>query len=118
MMVTREFARQFAEEWIEAWNSCDLDRILSHYSDDFVMSSSRIPIIVDVESGVLKGKGAISAYWRRALEITPELRFELISLFVGADCLVLHYKSVRGLATEVFFFNTEGKVIRAAANYA
>ena len=85
VMVTREFARQFAREWIEAWNRHDLEKILSHYSDDFVMSSPRIAIIVGDESGVLKGKDAIRAYWKRALELTPDLQFELISIFVGAD---------------------------------
>ena len=117
-MITREFAMQFAEEWIEAWNSHDLERVLSHYSDDFEMSSPRIPIIVGNESGVLRGKDAIGAYWRRALELTPQLQFELISIFVGADSVVLYYRSVRGRATEVFFFNTAGEVIKAAANYA
>ena len=117
-MITREFARQFAREWIEAWNSRDLEKILSHYSDDFVMSSPRIPSVVGVESGILEGKGAIRAYWKRALELSPGLHFELISFVVGADSLALCYKSSRGLATEVFFFNTEGKVVRASANYA
>jgi hypothetical protein len=117
-MLTREFARQFAKEWIEAWNCHDLEKILAHYSDDFVMSSPRIAIVVGVESGILEGKLAIGEYWKRALELSPELRFELISFFVGSDSLVLCYKSSRGLATEVFFFNTEGKVYRASANYA
>ena len=117
-MLTREFARQFAEEWIEAWNSHDLEKILAHYSDDFVMSSPRIALIVGVESGILEGKEAIGAYWKRALELTPTLQLGLITFFVGADSVVLCYKSVRGLATEVFFFNAEGKVVRASANYA
>ncbi|HEX5049396.1 MAG TPA: nuclear transport factor 2 family protein, partial [Gammaproteobacteria bacterium] len=41
-MITQDFAQTFAHEWIDAWNSHDLDRILSHYADDFVMSSPRI----------------------------------------------------------------------------
>ena len=118
VIVTREFARQFAGEWIEAWNSHDLERILSRYTDDFVMSSPRIAVIVGDESGVLKGKDAIGAYWRRALELTPDLLFELISIFVGTDSVALIYKGGRRLAIEVFFFDTEGKVVRAAANYA
>ena len=44
-MLSREFAESFAAEWIEAWNSHDLDRILSHYTDDFVMSSPRIVVL-------------------------------------------------------------------------
>jgi ketosteroid isomerase-like protein len=118
MMITREFARQFAEEWIAAWNSHDLEKILSHYSDDFVMSSPRIVLVVGEKSGILQGKDVVRTYWKRALELTPDLRFELISYFVGADSLVVLYKSVRGIVTEVFFFGADGEVVKAAANYA
>ena len=34
-MIEIGWARAWAEEWIAAWNSGDLDRILSHYSDEF-----------------------------------------------------------------------------------
>ncbi len=67
-MLTREFADRFAHEWIEAWNSHDLGRVLSHYHDDFIMSSPRIAAVVGEPSGVLRGKNAIGAYWKRALE--------------------------------------------------
>lgn len=116
-MITREFAEHFAAEWIDAWNSHNLERILSHYSDDFVMSSPRIPIVADESSGLLQGKSAIGAYWKKALELAPDLRFELTSTFVGIDSIVLLYKGVRGDAAEVFFFNEQGSVIKAAAHY-
>ena len=38
--MTADFdAREFAREWIEAWNSHDLDTILSHYADGVVLTS-------------------------------------------------------------------------------
>ncbi len=116
-MIARERAEHFTRDWIEAWNSHDLERILSHYSDDFVMSSPRIAVVAGEPSGVLHGKVAIGAYWKRALALAPELRFELISTFVGADCVVIHYQGVRGPAAEVFFFDGEGRVVRSAASY-
>lgn len=116
-MISRDQAERFAHEWIEAWNSHDLERILSHYHDDFVMSSPRIALIADEASGVLRGKPAIRAYWAKALAAAPELRFELIEVFVGADSVVLHYRGVRGPAAEVFFFDEAGRVVRSSANY-
>jgi len=38
-MLSKAFADHFAAEWIAAWNSHDLERILSHYTDNFEMSS-------------------------------------------------------------------------------
>ena len=116
-MITNEFAENFAHEWIESWNSHDLDRILSHYADDFVMSSPHIATIAGEPSGVLRGKGPIGAYWKRALEMVPNLRFQLLGTFVGSDSVSLHYQGVRGLVVETFFFGTDGRVVRAAASY-
>ena len=32
-MITEEQARPFAKDWIEAWNSHDLERVMSHYDE-------------------------------------------------------------------------------------
>jgi ketosteroid isomerase-like protein len=34
-----ESARRFARQWLDAWNSHDLEAILSHFRDDAVFSS-------------------------------------------------------------------------------
>jgi len=49
-------AREFAAEWIAAWNSHDLDRILEHYSDDFEITTPMIKMAMGVDTGCLKGK--------------------------------------------------------------
>jgi len=116
-VLTREQADKFAAEWVEAWNSHDLGRILSHYSDDFVMSSPRIAVVAEEPSGVLHGKAEVARYWEKALALAPNLHFELLSTFLGADSLAIHYKGMRGPAVEVFFFNPAGLVSRAAAHY-
>jgi len=43
-MITREYGDNLAKEWIEAWKSHGLDRVLSHYADDFEMSSPVIEV--------------------------------------------------------------------------
>jgi hypothetical protein len=116
-MITTDFATRFALDWIEAWNSHDLERILSHYDDEFVMSSPRIRVVAREPSGTLRGKEAVGAYWRKALGLVPTLRFELVSTAVGADSITLLYRGPRGMAAEVFFFGHDGKVVKAAAHY-
>lgn len=112
-----DFARQFAEEWIAAWNAHDLKRILAHYSEDFEMSSPVIRQLAGEPSGRLMGKAAIGAYWARALEHYPDLHFELLHVLTGADSLVLVYNGARGLSAEVFHLNKAGLVERAHAHY-
>lgn len=109
----------FAREWIASWNERDLDRILSHYTDDFEMSSPIIVRIANEPTGTLKGKAAVGAYWRKALDQIPDLHFELISSLAGVGSVVLYYKGARGvLAAEVFLFGSDGKVEKAFAHYA
>lgn len=54
-MIDKPFAEQFARDWIEAWNGHDLDRILSHYADQFELSSPVIMGVAGEPSGTLKG---------------------------------------------------------------
>ncbi|GFO68395.1 hypothetical protein GMLC_19740 [Geomonas limicola] len=118
-MIDAAFARRFAEEWLAAWNSHDLARILSHYSDDFEMNSPVICQIAGEPSGRLTGKDAVGAYWGRALELIPDLSFELLELLIGIDSITLYYRGARGrLSAEVFHFGPDGKVRRAFAHYA
>jgi ketosteroid isomerase-like protein len=116
-MIPKTFAEHFAAEWIASWNAHDLSRILTHYSDDFEMSSPVIMQITGEASGKLKGKTAVSAYWRKALAKTPNLHFDLISILIGVDTVTLYYKSHRGLSAEVFHFNAAGQVTEAFAHY-
>ena len=116
-MITREQANHFAKEWIEAWNSHDLDRILAHYSEDFTMASPRIAVIAQEPSGILRGKAAVARYWAQALALTPALEFKWIATFIGADSVAVHYQGPRGPAIEVFFFDDSGLVNNAAAHY-
>ena len=118
MMLDRISARRFAEEWIAAWNSHDLERILAHYSDDFEMATPFIAKLMNEPSGRLRGKDAVGAYWTKALARMPDLRFELIEVLVGADSLCIYYDSVLGLrAVEYLSFGPDGKISRAAAHY-
>jgi len=113
------FAMHFATEWIDAWNSHDLDRVLSHYADGFEMSSPYIVVLVGEPSGTLIGKPAVEAYWRKGLSTFPDLHFELLSVLVGANSITLYYKGAGDrLAAEVLHFDAERKVSRAFAHYA
>jgi ketosteroid isomerase-like protein len=117
-MISREIAARFAEDWVAVWNSHDLDRILSHYADDFEMASPYIANVVGKPSGVLKGKAAVAAYWANALARLPSLHFELHTILVGAESLVIYYKGVSGMVAEFFCFDSSGRVTKSSAHYA
>jgi hypothetical protein len=116
--MDRAFAEHFATDWIESWNAHDLDRVLVHYADDFEMSSPVIIQLTDEASGRLRGKASVGAYWRKALQLIPDLHFELVSVLAGVGSVTIYYKSAGGrLAAEVFFFDANQKVSKAVAHY-
>jgi hypothetical protein len=118
-MITTEQARDFAQEWIAAWNSHDLDRILGHYSAQFQMASPFIVELADEPAGTLRGRVAVGDYWRKALARAPDLRFELLGVFRSIDSVVIHYRNQAGrIGAEWFEFDAQGRVTRAAAHYA
>ncbi len=117
-MLDARTADAFATEWIAAWNSHDLARILAHYADDFEFSSPFIVEIVGEPSGRLTGTAAVGAYWAQALARRPDLHFELTAVLRGMRSLVIHYRRHDGrLAAEFFELGADGKVARSVAHY-
>jgi hypothetical protein len=113
------FARQFAQEWIEAWNSHDLEQILAHYDDEVRLISPVALNLLKNGNGLVQGKAALREYFRRGLEVFPDLHFDLIEVFWGVETIVLYYANkARGNKTaEVMQLTPEGKVSRVWANY-
>lgn len=111
-------ARAFAEGWIDAWNAHDLDAVLAHYSDDFEFSSPLVIQVAGEPTGTLKGKAAVQTYWRAALACVPTLRFDLVDVLAGVDCLTILYRGHRGLAAELFDLDANGRAVRGRALYS
>ncbi|MEJ8654197.1 nuclear transport factor 2 family protein [Streptomyces sp. MS1.AVA.3] len=71
--MDRACAQRFAGEWVAAWNSHDLERILAHYTDDVVFASPRIVQLMCGSSGEVRGKDALRAYGGEGLRQLPDL---------------------------------------------
>jgi ketosteroid isomerase-like protein len=117
-MLTVDAAARLADEWFAAWNAHDLDAILAHYADDVEFTSPFVAVLNDDPSGVIHGKQALRAYFARALERFPDLRFEPLDVLVGVDSVTLSYVSVGARrAAEVMSLGPDGRVVRVLAHY-
>ena len=113
-MITREWARAFAKEWIEAWNSHDLDRILSHYTHDVEVTSPLVAERLGRPDGVVKGKDAAREYWLSSMSLEPPLQFESNDVLVGVGQITLYYRNVgRRVVGETLFIDGSGKATSA-----
>lgn len=111
-------AKKIAKEWIESWNSHNLEDIMKHYSEDIEITTPMLKLAAGIETGSLQGKEQVKAYWEKALTKIPDLHFELVEVTSGVDSVALYYKSVMNkMAIEVMFFDENGLVNKMIAHY-
>jgi len=118
-MIKEQSAQSLAEAWIDAWNRHDLDAILQHYATDVEFTSPFVPALSGDQSGTLRGRGQLAAYFQKGLQAYPDLHFDLMQVLTGIDSLLLYYRSVNGmLAGEMMMVNDQGLIQRVRVHYA
>ena len=111
-VTTESEAKGFARQWVAAWNSHDLDAIMSHYDAAVVLISPVAAKILDDPSGTVEGNAALRNYFERGLELYPNLHFELLDVMWGLFSIVVCYKNQKGTRTAEFMeFGKNGKII-------
>jgi SnoaL-like domain len=115
-MITASEVKGFARQWVAAH---DLDAIMSHYDVDVVLISPVAAKILDRPSGTVEGDAGLRNYFKRGLELYPNLHFELLDVMCGLASIVVLYKNQKGTRTAEFMeFGKNGKIIRVVANYS
>lgn len=107
----------FAEEWASAWNRRDVEAVLAHFHDDIVFTSPVAAELAPGTAGVVRGKAALRDYWSAALELMPDLHFDILGVYRGQSVLIINYRNQRGdLVNEVLEFDG-GRVRRGHGTY-
>lgn len=111
--------RAFAQAWVAAWNTHDVEVVLAHYAEEVVFTSAVSTRYTGDPTGKVTGKPALRAYWSQALAAMPDLRFDLRAAYAGPDGVAIRYFNSRtqGEVVEVARFNADGLVIESAAYY-
>jgi SnoaL-like domain len=116
-MRNSNFYESFAAEWIAAWNSHDIERIMAHYDEALTFSSPKLATRIPGSGGRLNSRASVRSYWVQALEAQPALHFELLAVLKGIDSVVIHYRGAAGrLCAEFFVFDDSGRVIESHAH--
>ena len=117
--MTRDEAWDLANHWVAAWNSHDLELILTHYEEDVELTSPVAAQLLGTADGKVTGKSNLRAYFQRGLTAYPELHFKLENVFWGVNSVVLLYVNQKGTRTAEFMeLSATGKVKRVVANYS
>jgi hypothetical protein len=112
-------AQAFAEEWVDAFNRRDLQRILSNYTADVELISPIYQQFTEGRSDVVRGMDDLRAYFDAALRRFPELHFRLVDVARGSRGLCIRYHTNIGdrIGMECFELDEHGKAARIICHY-
>ena len=118
--MTKDEAWSLANHWVAAWNAHDLNLIMTHYDEDAIELTSPVAaLLLGTSDGKVAGKANLRAYFQRALEVYPELRFHLEDVLWSLNSVVLYYTNQKGTRTAEFMeLAATGKVARVVAHYS
>lgn len=111
-------ASAFSSQWVQAWNTHDVEAVLAHFHDDVLFTSPVAAAMFPETAGVIRGKAALRHYWTGALEHLTDLHFVVEGVYRGIDTVVINYRNQKGgLVNEVLRFDDDGLVIEGHGTY-
>lgn len=80
-----------AHTWFEAFNTKDLEKLLSLYHEDAEHYSPKLKIRQPETSGLIRGKEALRSWWQDAFDRLPSLHYEVLTLTANGDRVFMEY---------------------------
>ncbi len=80
-----------ARAWLAAFNAHDVDALVGLYAPDAVHTSPKLRVSHPESGGVIRGKAALSLWWRESNVRLPGLRYEERSLTASDERVFLEY---------------------------
>jgi SnoaL-like domain len=116
--MTYEDAEAHAKDWIEAWNSHDLERIMSFYSNDVVFEAETVRVRWKNPDGRLVGIAELRKHFALGLELAPQLRFQFEQLLLAPSGYAILYKRENGnRVIDCVTMNDAGQAAKVTAYY-
>lgn len=113
--MTPENLQSIAFRWFDAFNSHNLEQLLSLYDDEARHFSPKLKIRKPETNGYVSGKQALREWWQDAFDRLPSLQYTVTSLTANSDRVFMEYiRKVNGeedmLVAEVLEVK-DGKIV-------
>ena len=83
--------KEIAIRWFEAFNTHDLEKLLSLYHQSAKHYSPKLKIRLPETQGLICGKDALRHWWQDAFERIPSLNYEVIKLTADDHQVFMEY---------------------------
>ena len=89
--MTPNSLQAIAFKWFDAFNSHNLEQLLSLYDDEAEHYSPKLKIRKPETNGLVSGKQALREWWQDAFERLPTLHYKVTSLTANSDRVFMEY---------------------------
>ncbi|HEX8563648.1 MAG TPA: nuclear transport factor 2 family protein [Flavobacterium sp.] len=89
--MSHEKLQSIAFKWFDAFNSHNLEQLLSLYDDEAEHYSPKLKIRQPDSNGLVRGKQALREWWKDAFERLPSLHYKVTSLTANGDRVFMEY---------------------------
>jgi ketosteroid isomerase-like protein len=100
--MTSSEAEAFAARWARAWNSRDIEDVLSHFHEDVEFTSPTAVRVVGTPT--VNGKAALRDYWQQALTPLASLHFTVDRVLwdgIRRELAIIYTARIDGTARRV-----------------
>ncbi|HLY69965.1 MAG TPA: nuclear transport factor 2 family protein [Puia sp.] len=111
-MIAKHKLMELVRDWLNAWNSRNIERLMSHYQENAELSSPTIVKRWNIATGRITGKEALRKHFLKGFEDINHSSFELLGVLTGVNGIVLIYRrGAFGMAADVITLDENGKAI-------
>ena len=96
--MTTQKNLSIAHAWFEAFNTHNLEKLISLYDDEALHYSPKLKIRHPETNGLIKGKTELKNWWQDAINRLPTLHYKVTSLTANEHRVFMEY--TRSVATE------------------
>jgi ketosteroid isomerase-like protein len=105
-------------DWIDAWNTRDLERIMRHYADEIEFTAQTVVSRWGQTDGKLKGKEELRQHFSKGLALAPDIRFTVEDILSAPNGYAVLYRRENGnRVLDAVDLNESGLAIKVTAYY-
>ena len=109
---------EIIQDWIDAWNHHDLDRIMQHYADNVEFMAQTVITRWAKADGKLKGKDELRRHFSKGLALAPDIHFTLEEILLAPNgYAVLYHRENGNRVLDAVELDDSGLAVKVTAYY-
>ncbi|SHF88146.1 SnoaL-like domain-containing protein [Flavobacterium segetis] len=89
--MTPEKLQSIAFKWFDTFNNKELEKLLSLYDDEAVISNSQLKSLKPETNSFVSGKQALRQLWQDVFERFPSIHYKVKSVTANGDRVFMEY---------------------------